>query len=357
MNINLEVPINGLSFGQVSFGLLKEFFDRKFLPNIFPIGQVNLQAYDFDKPFFDWLQFCCQKAHANFSRKFPTIRLWHLIESERRLSDKTILWTFHETDTLTKVEKNIIKNNDLVLFSSNYSYEIAKSEGLENIGVCHPYFDHHHVKSDSLVPRVDAISFLLIGKFEKRKHTEKIIRIWKKLFGNDKRYRLNCLIDNPFIDREKWAEILNEVFEGTIPWNINLISRQEKNSEVNKLMNSCDIDLSGLSGAEGFNLPLFNMLSLNKVCVAMDAHAHSDFINNGNVIIVKPSRKIPIYDDAFFKLGNIINQGNMFDFDDKEVEDKILEAVEFFNSGQKTISTLPSVFSVQKTVDTLLSNI
>jgi glycosyltransferase involved in cell wall biosynthesis len=357
MNINLELPINGLSFGQVSFGILKEFFDRKFLPNLFPIGQVDLKAYDIDKPFFDWLQFCCQKAHGNFSRKFPTIRLWHLIESERRLSDKTILWTFHETDTLTKVEKNIIKNNDLVLFSSNYSYEIAKSEGLENVGVCHPYFDSIHVKADPLVSRVDAINFLLIGKFEKRKHTEKIIRIWKKLFGNDKRYRLNCLIDNPFIERGKWEQILNGIFEGSIPWNVNLISRQDKNSEVNRLMNACDIDLSGLSGAEGFNLPLFNMLSLNKVCVAMDAHAHSDFINNGNAIVVKPSQKIPIYDDAFFKLGNIINQGNMFDFDDKEVEDKILEAVEFFNSGEKTISTLPSVFSVQNTVDTLLSKI
>ena len=89
----------------------------------------------------------------------------------------------------------------------------------------------------------------------------------------------------------------------------------------------------------------------------MDAHAHSDFIHNGNSVIVKPSQKIPIYDDAFFKLGNIVNQGNMFDFDDKEVEDKILEAVEFFNSGEKSISTLPSVFSVQNTVDTLLSKI
>jgi glycosyltransferase involved in cell wall biosynthesis len=357
MNINLELPINGLSFGQVSFGLLKEFFNRKFLPNLFPIGQVDLQAYDIDKPFFDWLQFCCQKAHANFSRKFPTIRLWHLIESERRLSDKTILWTFHETDSLTKTEKNIIRNNDLVLFSSNYSYEIAKSEGLENVGVCHPYFDSHNVKEDNNIQKIDAINFLLIGKFEKRKHTRKIIRIWKKLFGNDKRYRLNCLIDNPFIQKDQWSEILNEVFEGSVPWNVNLISRQDKNSDVNKLMNSCDIDLSGLSGAEGFNLPLFNMLSLNKVCVAMDAHAHSDFINNGNSVIVKPSQKIPIYDDAFFKLGNIVNQGNMFDFDDKEVEDKILEAVEFFNSGEKSISTLPSVFSVQNTVDTLLSKI
>jgi glycosyltransferase involved in cell wall biosynthesis len=360
MNINLELPINGLSFGQVSFGVLKEFFDRKVLPNIFPIGQVDLKAFDIDKPFFDWLQFCCQKAHLNFSRKFPTIRLWHLIESERRLSDTTILWTFHETDTLTGVEKNIIRNNDKVLFSSNYSYDMAKREGLENVGVCHPYFDSVHVKEDSTVPRVDAVNFLLIGKFEKRKHTEKIIRIWDKLFRNDSRFRLNCLIDNPFIEKSSWDQIVRNIFqesEGNIPWNINFIPRQDKNSQVNKIMNACDIDLSGLSGAEGFNLPLFNMLSLNKVCVAMDAHAHSDFLSHGKSFIVKPSKKIPIYDGAFFNQGSIVNQGNMFDFDDKEVEDKILEAVEFLKSGEKIKSDLPNIFSVKNTVDSLLSNI
>jgi hypothetical protein len=47
----------------------------------------------------------------------------------------------------------------------------------------------------------------------------------------------------------------------------------------------------------------------------------------------------------------------MFDFDDKEVEDKILEAVEFFKSGEKIKSDLPNIFSVKNTVDSLLSNI
>jgi glycosyltransferase involved in cell wall biosynthesis len=237
---------------------------------------------------------------------------------------------------------------------------MAKREGLENVGVCHPYFDALHVKEDSSVPRVDAVNFLLIGKFEKRKHTEKIIRIWDKLFRNDSRFRLNCLIDNPFIEKSSWDQIVRNIFQesgGNIPWNINFIPRQDKNSQVNKIMNACDIDLSGLSGAEGFNLPLFNMLSLNKVCVAMDAHAHSDFLSHGKSFIVKPSKKIPIYDGAFFNQGSIVNQGNMFDFDDKEVEDKILEAVEFFKSGEKIKSDLPNIFSVKNTVDSLLSNI
>jgi hypothetical protein len=72
---------------------------------------------------------------------------------------------------------------------------------------------------------------------------------------------------------------------------------------------------------------------------------------------VQPSNKIPIYDGAFFIQGSIVNQGNMFDFDDKEVEDKILEAVEFFKSGEKIKSDLPNIFSVKNTVDSLLSNI
>jgi hypothetical protein len=161
MNINLELPINGVSFGQVSFGILKEFFDRKILPNIFPIGPVDLESFAIDQSFFDWLKYCCNKAHSNFSRKYPTIRLWHLIESERRLSDRTILWTFHETDFLTDAEKNIIKNNDVVLFSSNYSGEVAKNQGLENVGVCIPYFDSFNVKKLSGLPKMEAINFLL----------------------------------------------------------------------------------------------------------------------------------------------------------------------------------------------------
>lgn len=352
---NLEVPINDLSFGQVSFGVLKEIFDRKLIPNIFPVGQPTLEAFNIDKPFFDWLNFCIRKAKAQYSREQTTIRLWHIFEAEKRLTDKQVLWTAHETDTFTPVEKNIIKNNDVVLFTSNYAKEIAEKQGLKNVDVCPNFFDEIHLSKIENPRKSEAVNFSLIGKFEKRKHTAKILSLWAKMFGKNEKYRLNCLINNPFIEESKWGDVFKGVFPNGVPWNINFIPRQVKNGSVNELMNACDIDLSGLSGAEGFNLPCFNMLALNKICVVLDAHAHKDFIEGEQVFKVEPSGKEPIYDGMFFIQGMWANQGNMYSFEDEAAEKVILEAVNFFESGGTINSKLREKFSVSNTVDKLLS--
>jgi hypothetical protein len=342
----------------MGFGIAQEFFKRREIPNIFPIGNVELQAFEIDKPFFDWLKFCLQKAKSSYSRKNPTIRLWHIFDSERRISDKQILWTAHETDQLTPTEKNIINNTDVVLFTSHYAADIAKANNLQNVGVCPNFFDGLHFKESPTVKRVDeAINFSLIGKFEKRKHTAKILQLWSRMFANNPKYRLNCLINNSFLSEDQFGAAVNEVFQGNIPWNINLLPRQEKNSSVNAIMNASDIDLSGLSGAEGFNLPAFNMLALNKICVVLNAHAHKDFIDNQNVVLVEPSGKEPVYDGMFFVQGNIANQGNMYSFDEFQVQEKVNEAVNLFLSGKKVNSDLSTKFSVSNTVDILLSHV
>jgi glycosyltransferase involved in cell wall biosynthesis len=357
MNFNLEVPINNLSFGQVSFGILHEIFNRKLMPNIFPIGQVDLSAFNLSQDFVNWLQFCVNKSKTFYSREFTSIKLWHIFDSERTISKKNILYTFHETDQFTPTEVNIMRNTDTILFSSEYATNIAKKFGVKNVDTCHPYVDTMHVFKTE-VPMVDAINFSLIGKFEKRKHTAKILQIWASLFGNNPRFRLNCLIFNPFIENEKMNEIINQIFNGNIPWNINFLPRFQKNEQVNFVMNSCDIDLSGLSGAEGFNLPCFNMLSLDKISVVLKAHAHTDFIEGTNAVLVEPKGKIPIYDGAFFVQGNPANQGNMFDFDENEAAKAMQEAVNIkINSNKRLTSNLISRFSVSNTVDKLLSYI
>lgn len=354
--LNLEVPINGLSFGQVGFGVLHELFERKYLPNIFPLGNVDLGAFDFNQSFVDWLKFCINKSKSAYSRKYTTIKLWHIFDSERRLSDRQVLWTAHETDMFTSVEKNIMSNTDVVLFTSSYAKDTAEKNGLKNVDVCPNFFDYKHFGKDVGAKKVsDCINFSLIGKFERRKHTDRILKLWSDNFGNDPRYRLNCLISNPFFKDDQWVNIINSIFPNGVPWNINLIPRQEKNTSVAAIMQASDIDLSGLSGAEGFNLPCFNMLALNKICVVLDAHSHKDFIEDQKVFKVRPSEKLPIYDGMFFVQGNIANQGNMFSFADNEALEAIHNAINSFINGEVFKSDVAVKFSVSNTVDKLLS--
>lgn len=356
MKLNLELPINGLSLGQVSVGVLREMFSRQYLPNIFPIGNIDLSAYNIDKSFIDWLQFCIQNAQARYSKDHLSIKIWHINGSERRLSNKQILWTPHETSMLTSTEKNIISNNDIVCFTSKYSLDIAQKAGLKNVNYCPNFFDgHHFFKTDDIL-KPNAITFSLIGKFEKRKNTAQILKLWAKLFGRNENYRLNCLINNPFLPQDKWGEIISSVFGADgVPWNINFIPFQEKNSNVNLVMNAADIDLSGLSGAEGFNLPCFHSLALDKVGVVLKAHAHLDYMDKGNSVSVDPSGTLPIYDGAFFVQGSPYNQGLMYSFDEEKVVEKIHEAIDLFRTGQLKNSTLAEEFSVKNSVDTLLS--
>src|SRR4051812_44947644 len=134
MDFNIECPLGAsVSFGQVSVCILKEMFKRGLNPAVFPIGQLDIKAFKKDQDFELWLSGCIQKAKSKYSRNNPTFRLWHIDGSEASVSNKQILFTFHETDQLTETETNIIKNNTKVLFSSKYSADIARTFGCDNV--------------------------------------------------------------------------------------------------------------------------------------------------------------------------------------------------------------------------------
>ena len=59
--------------------------------------------------------------------------------------------------------------------------------------------------------------------------------------------------------------------------NINFLPHLKTNSEMNELYNSIDINLSGLSGAEGWNLPAFNSTCLGKWSIVLNATSHKDW--------------------------------------------------------------------------------
>lgn len=97
-----------------------------------------------------------------------------------------------------------------------------------------------------------------MGKFEKRKHTEKIIKLWLSKYGNNNKYQLTVCVTNPFFKQEEMSAVIHNTLEGKRYSNVNFLPYLKTNSEVNELLNSIDIDLTGLSGAEGWNLPAFN---------------------------------------------------------------------------------------------------
>jgi hypothetical protein len=347
--------INSLSFGNVSYNLLREMYKQEMKVSFFPFGE-NLKFDAFDKieeDFKQWIVSSAQNRFLTAKKDLPALSQWHLNGSENRIGRNQVLFTFHETDTATPVEQSIASLQDKCVFSSTHSEEIFKSNGLQNIDSVSIGFDEDLEDStEDYLP--NKIHFGLMGKFEKRKNTADIIKNWAEKYGNNYDYQLSCCITNPFFKPEDMNKIIAQVLDNKIYGNINFIPHLKTNSEVNEFMNAIDIDLTGLSGAEGWNLPSFNSTALGKWSIVMNHTSHKDWANNKNSILVEPEFKGEIYDNTFFHKGQPFNQGNM-NFISKENMISLFEKSETFaKKPNKEGVKLRKNFTYKKTLEKLI---
>ena len=178
--------------------------------------------------------------------------------------------------------------------------------------------------------------------------------MWAKKYGNNYNYQLSCCISNSFMKPEVLNQFINQALEGKQYGNINFLPFLKTNSEVNEFLNAIDIDLGGLSGAEGWNLPSFNATALGKWSIVLNATSHKDWANNNNSILLEPSGKIPCYDGQFFHQGQPFNQGSIYDFNEDEAISKMEEAENKCKQENTEGLKLQQEFSYGKTVDKIL---
>jgi glycosyltransferase involved in cell wall biosynthesis len=355
MKLLVNAPINALSFGNVSVNILRELFKKNIDLIFFPIGdKAEMDAYDKIEPdFVKYLQAATNNRYSKISKDIPSLKLWHIFGSETRYSKNQSLFTFHEVSEVTNIEKNLLSLQDRIFVSSNYTKNIFNLNGLDNVTHVPLGFDNDFQITNKTYLQ-DKIHFGILGKFENRKNTARIIKSWLKLFGNKPEYQLSCAITNPFLDKARFQNELLKVLEGKQYNNLNFVPYMQTNSEVNDYLNSIDIDLGGLSGAEGWNLPSFNATALGRWSVVINATAHKDWATKDNSILIEPSSLKDCYDDIFFKKGQSFNQGQFFDISDQEMDEAILKSLSYAKTPNPEGLKLQKQFTYEKTVETIL---
>jgi hypothetical protein len=361
MRLNLHLALNQTSIGQTSTLVARTLFDRiksgKAADedySLTPIGEVNLFAQDVSQDFSDWVFKKISKSLSTHNRKTPTFKLWHLTDSLHSFSEKQTLLTFYELDSPTDSEINIAKNNN-TLFSSNYTVELFKNKGVNSAFIPLPFDDYNFYKVKER-PFGDRIVFNICGKLEHRKNHAKAIQAWVRKFKNDKRFHLQCAVYNPFLRPEDNSAMIANIMQGQRYFNVTFFQFFEKNSTYNKFLNSADIVI-GASGGEGWGLPEFTSVCLGKHAIIMDAHAYKDWANEKNSVLLKPSGKVPAYDNIFFKQGTPFNQGDIFTFDDDEFIFSCETAIKRFteNPNNSAGETLKMNFAKEKFLDNIIT--
>lgn len=353
---SVHLPINQVSFGQVSTALLRKFYEEGLSPNLFTIGQVDLSSQKQDQEFIKWIQECANKAGKKHSRETPIFKLWHIAQSLESFSNNQSLFTFYELDQPTELELNILSNNKKVCVSSQYTKDTFETFGLSNVQYVPLFFDKSNFSISDKEYHPDRIVFNICGKLEHRKHHVKAIRAWLEKYGNNKDYFLQCAIYNSHLSEEDNKKLVNQIPEGKEYFNIQFIGRMQQNEVYNDFLNSGDIVI-GASGAEGWGLPEFQSVAIGKHAVLMNAHSYKDWANEENACLFNPSGKIPAYDNMFFKEGQDINQGNIFDFNLDHFIDACERAVERVKSQKENTKglELQQKFSVDKFYENIKS--
>lgn len=352
----LHLPLNGVSFGQVSTALLREFYQKGVQPSLFTIGQSDLSSQDTTPEFNQWIETGIKKAFEYHDRDTPIFKLWHLNhDSLTSYSREQTLFTFYELDYPTSIEVNVARNQKTLIVSSNYAKEILEKYGVENCHYIPLGFDKNnfHVKKEDYLK--GKIVFNLTGKLEKRKHHKKVIQTWLKKYGNNKDYVLQCAIANPFIKEEDFKSAVAQILDGKKYFNINFLGMMQKNSLYNDFLNSGNIIL-GMSGAEGWGLPEFQSVALGKHSVILNASAYKEWATEENSILVEPNGKEDSADGIFFKKGNPFNQGQIFTFDEGAFIDGCEKAIERYKASPENTEglKLQDKFTYKKTADAII---
>tara|TARA_Y100000310_G_scaffold256019_1_gene263719 strand:- start:468 stop:1550 length:1083 start_codon:yes stop_codon:yes gene_type:complete len=354
MEFAAHLPINGLSFGQVSLSILKEFHERGLEPSLFPISE-DISSFSLGEDFTKWLKSCIKKAPEKHKRDNPAIMLWHLNATAlTTVSRRSVLLSFYELDSPTPAEINIASNFDRLAFTSKYTMETFSDYGVVSEYVPLGFDFNHFKKLDKKYYDDERIVFNLCGKLERRKRHNKVIKAWAKKFGNDKRYYLQCAIHNPFLGQEM-PSLISRILEGQKYFNIQFLDHMNKNIAYNDFLNSGDIIL-GMSGGEGWGLPEFHSVALGKHSVIMNATGYKEWASKENSVLVNPSSKISSVDGVFFSEGADYNQGKIYDFDEESFINGCEEAIKRVETNRTNEEglKLQDKFTYSKTTDKIL---
>lgn len=357
--LTFNIPLNSLSLTQSIFGVIRELYIRKIPILIFPIGQIDLSAFSIDQDFGIYIKNAVENAPLKFKKSFPVLKCWHLNGGIEGFGHNNSLLTFHETDQVTDFELAAIRANKKVFVTSKYTQSVMEEAGADNVVYLPLFFDKWtYSKKDAVYLDKDVLVFTLTGKLEKRKNTLEIIQSFAKKYGNDRKYRLHAIINNVFLKPEHQADMINRALEGKHYFNISIFNQRfNTNAEINDCVNAGFAELSGLSSAEAWNLPLFNSLCLGKHAPVLNATVHKDYCNDDNSILISPTFKEKAIDNQFFFDNSPFNSGNW----DKVETEKFIWGMEqvaarFPNEnieGEK----LKDIYTVEKTTDLLLENL
>jgi len=194
-------------------------------------------------------------------------------------------WTVWETTKLPEWWMNAVNQLDQLWVPSKWGAEVAKNSGVDvPIKVVPEGVSELFTPAAPKYPALDSetFKFLFIGKWEKRKNPELVIKAFLQEFGEDDNAELLMQAYNPFAcTPEMWpAARMEFMWRSGIPFDarVRFVEPLSKHSQMPSLYTSCDAFVMPTSG-EGWGLPIIEAMACGLPVIATNYSGQTEFMD------------------------------------------------------------------------------
>lgn len=295
MKININAPINKLSYGIVSTNFIHALYHLQHNVSLFPIGSHVECDPNYEESVTDALN----AAKYRFDTTAPSLRIFHQHSMAESIGHGLrIGMPIFELDTFSAQEKHHLKSLDLILVNSKWAKSVIEDNGIKSrcelvpLGYDPNIFRPAHSKKSATV-------FLVFGKWEKRKNHHIIPELFDRAFNQDDNVELWFACSNHFLNQEQTSVWEKYVKSGKLGNKVKIIPRMSTHSEVANLMRQADCGLF-ISSAEGWNLECLEMMACGKHVIATNYSGHTEFCTKENSLLVDIKEKELANDGIWF---------------------------------------------------------
>jgi glycosyltransferase involved in cell wall biosynthesis len=295
MRLNVTAPVNQLGYGVVALNILKALVAEGHEPAWFPMPPV--EAPPQDHPLLD----AARQRTALFDPKAPSLRIWHQFDLAHHVGRGLhAAFPIFELDRFSSAELHHLRAQDVVFAPTKWAQNVLVEAGagwpihVANFGVDCSQFPV------APLPVSPLTTFLNVGKWEYRKGHDVLLRAFDAAFSAGDQVKLVLACHNPVARKAGYNEDWRRCAKaGRLADKVVLVDRMESQADVAALMASSDCGVFP-ARAEGWNLPLLEMLATGRPVIATRYAAHTEFCTDDNSLLIDVDETEDAFDGVWF---------------------------------------------------------
>lgn len=282
--ININCPIGTTGYGITSLNIVKHLYQKNIDISLFLIGNNIELNFPEEKTLI-------QKLHSNggsFDYNAPCLKIWHQNDLALKIGNGDYYsFPFFEIDTLSEKDKHHLNYCDHIFVASEWAKNILIDNDIKKPIYVAPLGVDQNIFSipDDQLRIKDNYIFFHIGKWEKRKGQDFLIKAFESAFNTNDNVELRLLPHNPFLTKEEESAWFKLIENCKLKDKIKVYNRLPTQQHLAKFIFSGDCGVF-LSRAEGWNNEIPECMSLNKPIITTNYSAHTEYCNSNNSFLI-----------------------------------------------------------------------